>query len=106
MFLLPDFVEDVIKELKVYDGKLYIITHENKLIDQNLNVVIEKFYSHLCFHETLPYVYLKKYSKIGLAKLNGEVVFEAIYDEIMETPEKFVVNVCEIKEVKKEIAKN
>ena len=29
--------------------------------------------------------------KLGLANIKGEVVFECLYDEIMETPDKFVV---------------
>ena len=29
--------------------------------------------------------------KYGLADINGNVIFECLYDEIMETPDKFVV---------------
>lgn len=105
-FLFYNFVNGNIKETKEYDGKLYIITYNNELIDQNGNILINKFYSSICFHSSLPYVYLTKCLKKGLANLEGNIIFDAIYDEIMETPEKFVVNVRETKEyVIKEVEK-
>lgn len=82
-FTFKKFFEGEVWNIKEYNNKLYIITHNSELLDETGNVLIDSIYDDIEFWGFLPYVVIKKDNLLGFAQLeNGEVLIEVKYDNI------------------------
>ncbi len=99
-FMFKQFIEGNVREVKKYNDKLFFITNDYSLIDETGRVTIDgKFYIGLYFVSDKPFVILEnKNYRYGLAKVTGEIIFEAKYREVIELPDKFVVEEFPTKE--------
>lgn len=98
-FIFDHFIKGSVKSAKIYNYKLYIITYNYSLIDETGKTIIdERIYTDIRFIESKPFIELRNRNRFGLAKITGEIIFEAKYKEIIELPDKFVVEEFPTKE--------
>lgn len=82
------------------EDRIKIWTRKGKgIIDSRGKTIVPDIYRELCQKDDF---YMVSYNnKWGLLDIDGNIVFETIYDEIIETPEKFVVKDFAKQEVQK-----
>lgn len=79
-----------LKTFNIYNRRIYYITSDGKLLDEELKVLLEG-YSNIKFHDYLPYVFLQSGNKHGLADFtSGKVVLDVTYDEVVEVNGEFL----------------
>ena len=89
-FMFENFYQGEVYDVQEFKGNLYIITSKNELIDEKGKILIDSSYDDINFHENLPYIFLEKNKKYGLAHLeDGKIIFETEYDEIVEEDDEF-----------------
>lgn len=86
-----------ISENLIIVGKYHYTS--NGVIDIKGNVIIPMQYSHVEFKSG--HFIVKNNNKFGLMDTKGNTIFECIYPEIIETPDKFIVHDFARKEVQK-----
>lgn len=88
--MFENFYQGEVYDVQEFKGNLYIITSKNELIDEKGKILIDSSYDDINFHENLPYIFLEKNKKYGLAHLeDGKIIFETEYDEIVEEDDEF-----------------
>ncbi len=92
-FVFENFLDNYIIDCKQYGENIYIINCRNEILDRDGNVLISrKTNEDLKFHDTLPYVYIKRKDRIGLISLEKrKIILKPIYIEILFDEEEILV---------------